>query len=132
MIRRPPRSTRTDTLFPYTTLFRSLWPDRYLTAPEGLTERVVQRSDDPQASDRMLEHIVRPRLDIFRPANPHGAAMILAPGGGYRYVVIDQAGYELARRLAARGVTAYVLFYRLTGDGSTHRAEHPHHPTRTP
>src|SRR3546814_4690193 len=32
MIRRPPRSTRTDTLFPYTTLFRSrhgLWPVRY-------------------------------------------------------------------------------------------------------
>src|SRR3546814_7325733 len=28
MIRRPPRSTRTDTLFPYTTLFRS-WLDRY-------------------------------------------------------------------------------------------------------
>src|SRR3546814_358812 len=26
MIRRPPRSTRTDTLFPYTTLFRSLFP----------------------------------------------------------------------------------------------------------
>src|SRR3546814_5424148 len=28
MIRRPPRSTRTDTLFPYTTLFRSLLPRR--------------------------------------------------------------------------------------------------------
>src|SRR3546814_325331 len=27
MIRRPPRSTRTDTLFPYTTLFRSLVPE---------------------------------------------------------------------------------------------------------
>src|SRR3546814_9368499 len=27
MIRRPPRSTRTDTLFPYTTLFRSVWHD---------------------------------------------------------------------------------------------------------
>src|SRR3546814_1226439 len=27
MIRRPPRSTRTDTLFPYTTLFRSLAPE---------------------------------------------------------------------------------------------------------
>src|SRR3546814_5517644 len=27
MIRRPPRSTRTDTLFPYTTLFRSTHPD---------------------------------------------------------------------------------------------------------
>src|SRR3546814_7777853 len=30
MIRRPPRSTRTDTLFPYTTLFRSLWGGRRL------------------------------------------------------------------------------------------------------
>src|SRR3546814_1115609 len=28
MIRRPPRSTRTDTLFPYTTLFRSSWSGR--------------------------------------------------------------------------------------------------------
>src|SRR3546814_16866555 len=30
MIRRPPRSTRTDTLFPYTTLFRSEWPGKIL------------------------------------------------------------------------------------------------------
>src|SRR3546814_17999369 len=30
MIRRPPRSTRTDTLFPYTTLFRSHWTDDYV------------------------------------------------------------------------------------------------------
>src|SRR3546814_6656020 len=29
MIRRPPRSTRTDTLFPYTTLFRSILKDRH-------------------------------------------------------------------------------------------------------
>src|SRR3546814_1872775 len=34
MIRRPPRSTRTDTLFPYTTLFRSA-ADRSRTAREG-------------------------------------------------------------------------------------------------
>src|SRR3546814_9244406 len=35
MIRRPPRSTRTDTLFPYTTLFRS-------ALPSGLTARVAR------------------------------------------------------------------------------------------
>src|SRR3546814_11046977 len=34
MIRRPPRSTRTDTLFPYTTLFRSPMPE-LLTPPNG-------------------------------------------------------------------------------------------------
>src|SRR3546814_9179573 len=31
MIRRPPRSTRTDTLFPYTTLFRSVWASAWYT-----------------------------------------------------------------------------------------------------
>src|SRR3546814_5236573 len=40
MIRRPPRSTRTDTLFPYTTLFRSSSPSR-LSAP---------RSDGPDTA----------------------------------------------------------------------------------
>src|SRR3546814_11867794 len=34
MLRRPPRSTRTDTLFPYTTLFRSI--DRLVTQGKGL------------------------------------------------------------------------------------------------
>src|SRR3546814_5610489 len=33
MIRRPPRSTRTDTLFPYTTLFRSIAPEQRALRP---------------------------------------------------------------------------------------------------
>lgn len=102
-----------------------LWPDGHVVAPPGLTERLVQRSDDPHASDRMLEGISRPRLDIFRPARPTGAAVILAPGGGYRYVVIDKEGYELARWLKQRGVTVYVLFYRLPGDGWANGSDVP-------
>src|SRR3546814_1446388 len=39
MIRRPPRSTRTDTLFPYTTLFRSQAKDRTMYFP--IASRVV-------------------------------------------------------------------------------------------
>src|SRR3546814_2667803 len=39
MIRRPPRSTRTDTLFPYTTLFRSyVVPFMFIMAPELLMQ----------------------------------------------------------------------------------------------
>src|SRR3546814_2677032 len=51
MIRRPPRSTRTDTLFPYTTLFRSL----PLEAGQGLGQLRQQRAADvarPDQSDR--------------------------------------------------------------------------------
>src|SRR3546814_1739180 len=50
MIRRPPRSTRTDTLFPYTTLFRS-FAQRDRDAPVGKAAQVVagavERIDDP-------------------------------------------------------------------------------------
>src|SRR3546814_4128345 len=44
MIRRPPRSTRTDTLFPYTTLFRSV----YLTVGRGLQHQVRHAPKDKE------------------------------------------------------------------------------------
>src|SRR3546814_3754218 len=44
MIRRPPKSTRTDTLFPYTTLFRScMLPAPAPVTPESLQPDVKQR-----------------------------------------------------------------------------------------
>src|SRR3546814_15154589 len=42
MIRRPPRSTRTDTLFPYTTLFRSLLCDTLHRGCRGLLLLLIQ------------------------------------------------------------------------------------------
>src|SRR3546814_6566889 len=44
MIRRPPRSTRTDTLFPYTTLFRSEADGTAGTEDRGLRRDRTQRS----------------------------------------------------------------------------------------
>src|SRR3546814_7501623 len=46
MIRRPPRATRTDTLFPYTTLFRSCLADRLpMRGLKALGQRVVHGGD---------------------------------------------------------------------------------------
>src|SRR3546814_4547405 len=42
MIRRPPRSTRTDTLFPYTTLFRSNWAKGHYTEGAELVDAVLE------------------------------------------------------------------------------------------
>ncbi len=95
-----------------------LWPG---TAPglpaAALTETVNERSTDPLVTDRAVFGISRPRMAVFRPDRPNGAAVLLTPGGGYRWVVVDKEGYEMARWLAARGFTAFVLFYRLPGEG---------------
>src|SRR3546814_14583472 len=49
MIRRPPRSTRTDTLFPYTTLFRSFPRKQYLdTFETGFTARRASIGQKPR------------------------------------------------------------------------------------
>src|SRR3546814_11048189 len=50
MIRRPPRSTRTDTLFPYTTLFRSRPCDTAREDDEGVAPRLENPTDRAQQS----------------------------------------------------------------------------------
>src|SRR3546814_945376 len=59
MIRRPPRSTRTDTLFPYTTLFRSIISrirEVGLTASKIHTDDTPVPMLDPGRSKRSEEH----------------------------------------------------------------------------
>jgi acetyl esterase/lipase len=96
----------------------ALWPGTAPGAPQPLPdEQVVERSADPARPDRIMQAIARPRMAVFRPASPNGAAVLIAPGGGYRHVVIDKEGFEMGRWLAARGITAFVLFYRLPHQG---------------
>ncbi len=95
-----------------------LWPGGAPGVPAKLpVETVRERSRDPAYNDRYVFGIGRPRMAVFRPARPNGAAVLITPGGGYNWVVIDKEGYEMARLLAARGVTAFVLFYRLPHEG---------------
>jgi acetyl esterase/lipase len=82
-----------------------------------LVETVDERSHDSLVNDRAVYGISRPRMAVFRPDRPNGAAVLITPGGGYRWVVVDKEGYEMGRWLAARGFTAFVLFYRLPGEG---------------
>lgn len=97
-----------------------LWPAGAIGQPsKPLTETVNERSTDPLVTDRAVFGITRPRMAVFRPDRPNGAAVLLTPGGGYRWVVVDKEGYEMARWLTARGFTAFVLFYRLPGEGWT-------------
>jgi acetyl esterase/lipase len=95
-----------------------LWPLAAPGAPNPLpAETIVERSSDPLAPDRIMQNIAQPRMALFRAAQPNGAAVLITPGGGYRHVVIDKEGFEMAQWLAAHGVAAAVLFYRLPHQG---------------
>src|SRR3546814_20849488 len=66
MIRRPPRSTRTDTLFPYTTLFRSIGSQRAYPTAYELPEYVDEsgngdgaKSFDSENRDQMFDEAAR-------------------------------------------------------------------------
>src|SRR3546814_20344235 len=79
MIRRPPRSTRTDTLFPYTTLFRSLSTDRELEPAHGGVERIDRngREIETLLAQGMLdpERVAGQRLTPHDRAQPDSEAL---------------------------------------------------------
>ena len=95
-----------------------LWP---AGAPGGEGVRVVpivpERSTDPSYRDRYARYTTDPLMTVVRPARPNGSAMLLIPGGGYRWSVLDKEGFDVARVFAASGTTCFVLRYRLPADG---------------
>ena len=70
---------------------------------------------NPTKVGRMLRNITRPELLVYAPApgTANGVGVIVAPGGGYHILSIDNEGTAVAERLAARGLTVFVLKYRL-------------------
>src|SRR3546814_20441846 len=73
MIRRPPRSTRTDTLFPYTTLFRSVEALVDLLKGEALAHQAVDRQAAPTVEGDVARHV----------AQRHAASDIAALHGAF-------------------------------------------------
>ena len=74
-------------------------------------EKSAGTPDKPQA-----QNIVRPVL-LYYPAdkaNAVGTAMIVAPGGGFRTLMMSYEGVDVAKRLNQMGVDAFVLKYRTT------------------
>jgi acetyl esterase/lipase len=64
-----------------------------------------------------VSNIGQPRMEIYRAAKPNGTAVLIAGGGGYFRIQIGRGSQPVAKWLAATGVTAAVLYYRLPGDG---------------
>lgn len=71
----------------------------------------------------VVTNVTQPTLTIFKPSPDvkNGSAIVICPGGGFMALSINSEGNDVARYLAARGMTAFVLKYRLahTGEDAT-------------
>ncbi len=84
--------------------------------------------DGPHAAQDFTRvwSIHHPSLLVYLPPKEKatGAAMIIAPGGGHRFLSLDMEGTNLGKPLNAAGVAVFVLKYRLAREqGSTYKVE---------
>jgi acetyl esterase/lipase len=74
-------------------------------------------------NEDVVANVTRPTLTIFKPSPKlkNGTAVIICPGGGFMALSIAIEGTNVAKYLAAKGVTAFVLKYRIahTGEDAT-------------
>jgi len=86
-----------------------LWPNG---AP-GSESRRNEPETKPHAWS--IGNIYNPSLTVYEPpaGKANGTGLIIAPGGGFRELVVGEEGFKPAKLLAEKGITCFVLKYRL-------------------
>lgn len=90
-------------------------PDAIVLGTGPLPGATAQEAWHSQYGSLFARNVTVATLTPFlpEPATATGTAVIVAPGGGFRTLSMQNEGWDVARALAARGVAAFVLKYRL-------------------
>lgn len=90
------------------------WP-LYKKVPNSIVSIEVIEKADSASKRGKISHVTNPTLTVFLPKHQsaHSTAIIICPGGGYSYLVINDEGINVARELNKKGIVAFVLKYRL-------------------
>lgn len=67
--------------------------------------------------NQVVTNVSEPTMEMFQPENPNGTSVIIAPGGGLYALSIESEGTAVAKWLNEKGITAFVLKYRLVPTG---------------
>ena len=81
----------------------------------GVENQPAEESWFRQWGEPMVRNVSNATLTPYLPdpAKANGTAVIVAPGGGFRWLSINNEGWKIAKALNDRGVAAFVLKYRL-------------------
>jgi acetyl esterase/lipase len=94
----------------------NVWPSKALGEKGEVAPEKVQK---PKSGDKhpvtRITNVTVPTLTVYRPARDKdtGAAVLIAPGGGYHILAWDLEGVEVARWLNSIGLTGIILKYRV-------------------
>ena len=100
-------------------------PQRFTTKEIALYNEEVPNNksiEDPETvvergrNNRAFINTYIPTLTIIQPTNPNGQAVIICPGGGYAKTAFDKEGILVGQELAQKGITCFVLKYRIPQD----------------
>ncbi|WP_346237048.1 alpha/beta hydrolase [Niabella insulamsoli] len=88
----------------------------YEVVPNAIPRQDIVEKWDTTATGRVLvRYVQQPSITAYLPPpeNANGTAVLICPGGGYSYLVMNQEGSEVAAAFVKAGVAAFVLKYRL-------------------
>lgn len=90
-------------------------PNAILLGTGSVKDQPAKETWFRQWGDPMARNISTATLTPFLPekGTANGAAVIVAPGGGFRWLSMGNEGWEVAEALAKKGIAAFVLKYRL-------------------
>jgi acetyl esterase/lipase len=91
-----------------------LWPG---TPPGNGSVTGPEKIGGEGAGFGAVSNIAVPRMRVYRPAAPNGAAVLVAGGGGYFRIQLWKESTPAAEWLQAQGFTVFELIYRLPNDG---------------
>jgi acetyl esterase/lipase len=89
----------------------------YKEVPNSKSTNLTEKSDSTSARGKVT-NVVLPTITAYLPekSKANGVAVIICPGGGYAYLVVNHEGKDVAQEFVKKGIAAFVLKYRLPND----------------
>jgi len=101
-----------------------IWPK---AVPDALANQAHESVGPPKGRDwwPRANEVSVPTMTMYAPKGRNtGVAMVVFPGGGYRFLAMDLEGTEICDWLTDRGITCVLLKYRVPGSGPWWDTEH--------
>lgn len=96
--------------------FSAISQEKINLYPNGVPNSKPSSVTESGAERGLYKGITIPTLEYIKPEKQNGTAVIVIAGGGYGVIVYNGEGLATAKSLAEKGISAFVLKYRLPSD----------------